>query len=265
MNLKIEYVSKDVLKPYANNAKIHTTEQIEQIKKSIDEFGFNDPIAVWHENEVIEGHGRLLAVMEMDNITTVPIIRLDGLTDEQRKAYALVHNKLTMNTDFDMDILNIELEDITDIDMSKFGMQLPSVEDIKDAILFGADEEEDDDDDPDNRSAFQHSVFENQELRQYFDTNYYGIPEMHPTQTVGDKLLRFCDWSEVDDPENYIAHFYYDDFKFIQAWRSPDKYVERLRKFKAIVAPDFSLYTDFPRALQILSCYRRIYGRNLKR
>lgn len=85
MKLKLEYVSKEKLKPYANNAKIHTAEQIEQIKKSIEEFGFNDPIAIWHDDEIIEGHGRLLAVMEMDDIQQVPIIRLDDLTDEQRK------------------------------------------------------------------------------------------------------------------------------------------------------------------------------------
>ena len=121
MELKIEYVNKEDLKPYANNAKIHTVEQVEQIKKSIREFGFNDPIALWHENEIIEGHGRLLAVMEMDDVQEVPVIRLDDLTDEQRKAYMLVHNKLTMNTDFDIDLLNLELDDIVDINMEQFG------------------------------------------------------------------------------------------------------------------------------------------------
>ena len=129
MELKIEYINKEDLKPYANNAKIHTAEQVEQIKKSIEEFGFNDPIAIWHENEVVEGHGRLLAVMEMDNIKTVPVIRLYDLTDEQRRAYMLVHNKLTMNTDFDIDLVNIELGDIVDIDMAEFGFELAQEED----------------------------------------------------------------------------------------------------------------------------------------
>ena len=124
MQLKIEYLSKEELKPYVNNAKVHTAEQVEQIKKSIREFGFNDPIAIWHDNEIIEGHGRLLAIMEMPEIAEVPVIRLDGLTDEQRKAYTLVHNKLTMNTGFDMDMLNLELEEIIDIDMSEFGFEL---------------------------------------------------------------------------------------------------------------------------------------------
>ncbi len=123
MKLNIEYLPTTELKTYANNAKIHTTEQIEQIKKSIQEFGFNDPIAVWKDNEIIEGHGRLMAALEL-GIEELPIIRLDNLTDEQRKAYTLVHNKLTMNTDFDFDILNIELDDIVDFDMSEYGFNL---------------------------------------------------------------------------------------------------------------------------------------------
>lgn len=120
--LKIEYVPKESLRAYCNNAKIHTAEQIEQIKSSIREFGFNDPIAIWGDNEIVEGHGRLLAVMEMDEIKQVPVIRLDGLSDEQRRAYMLVHNKLTMNTGFDFDILNTELNNIPDIDMEEFGL-----------------------------------------------------------------------------------------------------------------------------------------------
>lgn len=138
--LRIEYVSKDELRPYANNAKMHTDEQIEQIRRSIKEFGFNDPIALWHDNEVIEGHGRLLAVMGMDEIETVPVIRLDNLTDEQRRAYMLVHNKLTMNTGFDFALLEEELEGL-DIDMSEFGFEEYEHTDI-DSLFADASEKE---------------------------------------------------------------------------------------------------------------------------
>lgn len=118
------------IKPYKNNAKIHTKEQIEQIKMSIQEFGMNDPIAVWgKDNIIVEGHGRLEALKEL-GYTEVDCIRLDHLTDEERKAYTLAHNKLTMNTDFDFDILDSELADIADIDMSDFGFDL-SFEDEK--------------------------------------------------------------------------------------------------------------------------------------
>lgn len=131
--LKIEYMSTDELKPYERNAKIHTAEQIEQIKKSIQEFGMNDPIAIWKNNEIIEGHGRLIACSEL-GIDQVPVIRLDELTNEQRRAYMLVHNQLTMNTDFDVDLLNVELDDITDIDMSDFGFDFDVADDPVDVI-----------------------------------------------------------------------------------------------------------------------------------
>ena len=121
--LKIEYVGIDSIKPYKNNAKQHPAEQIEQIKKSIEQFGMDDPIGVWND-EIVEGHGRLIACKEL-GFTEIPIIRLDHLTDEERKAYTLAHNKLTMNSDFDIDILNDELMNSFDtIDMSDFGFDL---------------------------------------------------------------------------------------------------------------------------------------------
>lgn len=120
MALTIEYLNKSDLKPFAKNAKLHPAEQIEQIKKSITDFGFNDPIGIYGDNEVVEGHGRLLAVMEMDDVKEVPVIRLDHMSSEERRAYALVHNQLTMNSGFDFDLLQEELDSLS-IDMGDFG------------------------------------------------------------------------------------------------------------------------------------------------
>ena len=120
--LKIEYVDIESIKPYKNNAKLHPKEQIEQIKNSIEMFGMDDPIGIW-KDEIVEGHGRLIACKEL-GMTEVPIIRLDHLTDEERKAYTLAHNKLTMNSDFDIDILNDELMNFETIDMSDFGFDM---------------------------------------------------------------------------------------------------------------------------------------------
>ena len=118
--IKVEYMPTEKLKPYENNAKLHPREQIEQIKKSISQFGFNDPIAVWEGGEIIEGHGRLQAAKEL-GLTEVPVVLLENLTDEERRAYMIVHNKLTMNTSFDFAVLEEELENLT-IDMSDFGI-----------------------------------------------------------------------------------------------------------------------------------------------
>lgn len=121
MQLKIEQLPIGDLKPYENNAKLHTDEQIQQIKNSIEAFGMNDPIGVWGEdNTIVEGHGRLIACMEL-GMETVPVIRLDNMTDEQRKAYTLVHNQTTMNTDFDYNILGAELAEIDEFHMEDFG------------------------------------------------------------------------------------------------------------------------------------------------
>ena len=111
------------LKPYENNAKIHTPEQVAQIKESIRQFGFNDPIAIDEQGMIIEGHGRLLALQDMGE-TEVECIPLEGLTDEQKRAYIHIHNQLTMNTGFDLDILEQELRSIEGIDMGFFGFDM---------------------------------------------------------------------------------------------------------------------------------------------
>lgn len=131
-NLQVEYVPVGEITPYEKNAKLHPREQIDQIKKSIVDFGFNDPIAIWR-GTIVEGHGRLIAAKEL-GMETVPIIRLDELTDEQRRAYALVHNKLTMNSDFDLELVDLELQDLEMFDMESFGFEMqqeePSLEDV---------------------------------------------------------------------------------------------------------------------------------------
>lgn len=135
MKLKVEYIPIDSIKPYENNAKIHTEEQIKQIKTSINEFGMNDPIGIWgKDNLIVEGHGRLIACKEL-GLKEVPIIRLDDLTDDERKAYTLIHNQTTMNTGFDIDILSQELANI-EFDMSDFGfeLELDDIEEEKEII-----------------------------------------------------------------------------------------------------------------------------------
>lgn len=121
--MEIIKISINDLKPYENNAKLHPPEQIEQIKKSILEFGNNDPIAIDENNIIIEGHGRYEALKQLD-YKEVECIKLSHLTEEQKRAYILVHNKLTMNTGFDIDILNEELEQIENIDMSDFDFNI---------------------------------------------------------------------------------------------------------------------------------------------
>ena len=170
-DLKIEYVDISTLKPCPENAKIHTTQQIEQIKKSILKFGMNDPIAVWKDNLIIEGHGRLTACKELE-IKQVPIIRLDSLTDQQRKAYALIHNQLTNNTEFDLELLHSKLEQITDIDMQFFGFDAGLEEKLDDFFQEGVQakskENQEEQDQDFESELMQVTVFVPPELADYF-------------------------------------------------------------------------------------------------
>ena len=129
--MKIEKVKIEEIKLYENNAKIHPEWQVEQIKNSIIEFGFNDPIAIDENNVIIEGHGRYLALKEL-NYTEVEIIKLDHLTENKKNAYILAHNKLTLNTAFDTDILKYELNKLRteDFDLRLTGFENYEIEEL---------------------------------------------------------------------------------------------------------------------------------------
>lgn len=139
--MQIEVVNIGTIKEYSLNAKEHPKEQIEQIKKSIQDFGNNDPIAIDSDGEIIEGHGRYIALKEL-GYKEVEVIRLGHLTGPQKKAYRLIHNKLTMNSDFNLELLEKELADLQTLDMQEFGFDFVAdfMEEIKDADDFDLEE-----------------------------------------------------------------------------------------------------------------------------
>ena len=134
--MKIQNKHIDELIPYAKNARTHSNEQISQIAASIKEFGFNDPVAVDGENGIIEGHGRVLAAREM-GMEQVPVFELSHLSDTQKRAYILAHNKLTENAGWDQDLLAVEMSDLigagfgelTGFDIDDFGEEKPGLTD----------------------------------------------------------------------------------------------------------------------------------------
>lgn len=127
--LKIVYLSPDELTPYEKNARRHGKEDVDAIVNSIEEFSFSDPIGIWGEkNIIVEGHGRLLAAKKL-GMKTVPCIRLDHLSDWERRAYALAHNRTAELSIWDEALKKTELESILNIDMTQFGFDGLSGED----------------------------------------------------------------------------------------------------------------------------------------
>lgn len=127
MELKIEYLPIKTLKPYEKNTRKHQKKDVDNIARSIEKYGMCDAIGIWGEqNIIVEGHGRMLACKQL-GMTEVPVVRLDHLTDEQRREYAIAHNATAELSEWDLDILPDEL---ADLDLGDFDFD------------FGIDDEE---------------------------------------------------------------------------------------------------------------------------
>ena len=111
IDLKIEYVNTSLIREYSRNAKTHPEEQIQQIAQSIRSFGFNNPVLVDENLEIIAGHGRFAAAQTM-GLKNVPVIRLNHLTEEQKRAFRLADNKIAENGGWSIEFLKLELAEL---------------------------------------------------------------------------------------------------------------------------------------------------------
>ena len=109
--MQIEQVSIEKLIPYVNNSRTHSDEQVAQIAASIREFGFNNPVLIDKDDTIIAGHGRIQAARKL-GLAEVPCVRLEHLTETQRKAYIIADNRLALNAGWNEELLTIELNDL---------------------------------------------------------------------------------------------------------------------------------------------------------
>ena len=136
--MEIVYKKVNDLIPYINNSRTHSEEQVNQIVASINEFGFTNPILIDEKDNIIAGHGRLLASKKL-GMEEVPCIVLKGLTEAQQKAYIIADNKMALNAGWDEELLKIELENLKelDFDLELTGFNVDELDDI-----LGKNEEE---------------------------------------------------------------------------------------------------------------------------
>lgn len=121
VKLEIVYLPVEALEEYEGNAREHGEEDVLAIQRSIEKFGFDDPIGIWSDhNVIVEGHGRLLAAKAL-GMKEVPCIRLDHMTDAERKAYGLAHNKTAELSRWDFGKLELELSNLGEFNMGDFG------------------------------------------------------------------------------------------------------------------------------------------------
>ncbi len=128
---RYENVKIDKLKPYENNARTHSPEQIEKIAKSIEQFGFINPVLIDGDYGIIAGHGRVEGAKQL-GMTEVPCIFVEDLTETQKRAYILADNKLTLDAGWDDLILKEELQALEDLnfDITLTGFEEYDISDI---------------------------------------------------------------------------------------------------------------------------------------
>lgn len=243
--MQIEKIKMEDIHTYQNNAKRHPKKQIERIMKSIQEFGFNDPIAIDENNMIIEGHGRYNALKQLGH-KEVECIRLINLTKQQKKAYILTHNKLNMETGFDDDILANELDSISDFKMDDFGFNINLFIDN----LFKENERHRTND------TYNLDIIPEEEKTEGF----YQMPIINNDNFIPKDIIGF-NYAKTSKERNVGIHFYLDDYQFERIWNNPQEYINILKKYDCIFSPDFSLYMDMPMAMKIWNVYRsRLIG-----
>ena len=128
---EIEMRSTKDLIPYVRNTRTHSEEQVGQIAASIKEFGFTNPVLVDQDNMIIAGHGRVMAANKLD-LKEVPTIRLDYLTEAQKRAYVIADNRLALNADWDYEMLKVELKELDDLefDVNLLGFEDKEIDDL---------------------------------------------------------------------------------------------------------------------------------------
>lgn len=143
---KVEHVNIEILTPYPNNPRTHSASQLDRLVQSLKEFGFTNPILVGDDMQVVAGHGRLIAAQAM-NMTTVPVIKLSHLSEDQKRAYVIADNQLALNSGWDDDLLQAELKALGDVgfdltvlgwgeELPTFGetVDLSALEDLEDDL-----------------------------------------------------------------------------------------------------------------------------------
>lgn len=243
--MNIQTIDIKDLKPYEKNPR-KNDDAVKYVAESIKQFGFKVPIVIDKDNVIVAGHTRYKACKKL-GIEQVPCVIADDLTDEQIKAFRIADNKVSEYAEWDYELLDEELSDIIDIDMSDFA--------------FDLDFEDEEIEHERNTEETQRRVENilNLEYAQFDGEGKYDIPILEPVY----ELPEIKEWVGFNyvlsdaEPEGKAIHFFIDDYQFERLWNQPEKYVEKLKQYVCVATPDFSPYGDMPLATQIFNIYRK--------
>ena len=253
---KLAYLKVSELTPYANNARKHSAKQVNMLAESISEFGFVAPVLIDKNGHILAGHGRIEAAKQL-GMEKVPCCYIEGLTEEQKKAYILADNRLQELSEWDMELVTSELEalDAADFNVDLTGFSLDDIFDQTETAIdsyFGDERER-------TNNAYNLDNFDSNRA-----AGFYDMPILQACDYIPDDLIGFNYALSSKEHEKGI-HFFIDDYQFERVWNNPAKYIDIISKYACALTPDFSLYMDMPRAMKVWNIYRsRLIGQMMQ-
>ena len=272
------------LTPYDRNSRTHSPAQVDQIARSIREFGWTNPVLVDEKNRVIAGHGRMLAAAKL-GLSDVPCIVIPGLTDKQRRALVIADNKLAENAGWDHKMLKAELDHLISegIDLSLIGFtdedfikvnelaspeigsidevpeELPGALQLKDDMVFPSKQPWDI---PEIRDDLLWTPPKGCTIKSWAgpDASTDDGSSIYWWQFRSDSL-RGVNLKRV------LVGFYVDDYRFDCMFDEAAIYGAKLLNMgvHGAIAPNYSIWADSPRAVHLWATYRaRWVGRYLQ-
>ena len=243
-----EYITLDLseIHPYPNNPRIND-DAVNDVIASIEQCEYIDPIEIDEDNIILSGHTRYKALNKL-KYKECDVIRVKGLTDDEKRKYRLLANKTGERALWDSEKLEIELDGL-DFGGYDFNFDLNFDMDIS--------EEEHQKNKEDTREKVLDIV--NLGKGQFAGTGIYDIPILEPVTNLP-PISEWIGFNYVltdDNPQGKAVHFFIDDYQFERIWNNPEKYVDKLRQYVCVATPDFSPYGDMPHALQIYNHYRK--------
>jgi len=233
---QIEYVQVSTLTPYARNSRTHTQQQVKQIAASIREFGFTNPVLIDEANGIIAGHGRVMAAEHL-RLDVVPCIRLDYMSESQKRAYVIADNKLALNAGWDEEMLNLELNDLHE---AQFDLSLIGFEASELSTLMGYDDKNANNDSSDNPYSQKLDIPTYEPKGEKPDVN-----ELYD-QTKANELIKIIDTSNLDfSVKRFLIaaasrHIVFNYAKIADYYAHSTKEIQEMFESSALVIVDYN-------------------------
>ena len=264
---KIEYKKIEDIIPYENNPRIND-EASKKVAESIEQFGFRNPIILDKDGVIIAGHTRLKAAISL-GYKEVPVIYASDLSETQAKAFRIADNRVGEFAEWNFDALMEEMDSISD----EFSYEDLGFGDLMDM----ADELEESTSEQDNQSSGleMQEGFQWKSNGEYFD-NKYNLSFFKDYRVIAPYDIPIVEAQDIELPERFIAfhnmnweensrgldpsvtgvRFFENDSVEDRFWNNMGYWIERLKKYKCVVAPDFSTYYEMPMQVALFNLWR---------